>query len=67
MAGYIAEDDFRRDILQFTRGMKRKVTEEKMHLGDSLEEGKKASRNGNGRSSICSPIFDSGMEFDGTK
>ena len=41
LAKFVADKDFRRDILQFNRGMKRKVTEEKMNLGRSLEEGKK--------------------------
>ena len=42
MAGFVASDDFRRDLLQFNRGMKRKVTDQKLHTGSSLEEGKKA-------------------------
>ena len=41
MAGFVADEDFRRDILQFNRGMKRQVTEQKMRIGQSLEEGKK--------------------------
>jgi hypothetical protein len=42
MTGFVASDDFRRDLLQFNRGMKRKVTDQKLHTGSSLEEGKKA-------------------------
>ena len=41
ITGHDIPHDFTRFINQFNRGMKRKVTEEKMSLGRSLEEGKK--------------------------
>ena len=41
MPGFVATEDFWRDILQFNQGMKRKATEEKMHMSQSLEKGKK--------------------------
>ena len=41
LAKFVTSKDFQRDILQFNRGMKRKVTKEKNKLGHRLEEGKK--------------------------
>jgi len=42
VAGYETPDDFKRDMSQFNRGIKRQVAEEKQASGMSLEEGKKA-------------------------
>ena len=42
LAGYETSIEFRQDMTQFNRGIKRKVAEEKMETGVSLEEGKKA-------------------------
>ena len=42
LAGFNPSEDFRRDMSQFNRGIKRKVAEEKQNSGSSFEEGKKA-------------------------
>ena len=42
MAGQEIPDKFRQEMSTFSRGIKRKVTQEKMESGLSLEEGKKA-------------------------
>ena len=42
IAGYDAPREFKHDMSTFSRGIKRKVVEEKLEAGQSLEEGKKA-------------------------
>ena len=61
LAGFEMSADFRREMSQFNRGMKRKVAEERENAGSSLEEGKKAM-NIEVYKLMCKKLFESGHE-----
>ena len=61
LAGFEISADFRRDMCQFNRGMKRKVAEQGENSGSSLEEGKKAM-NIEVYKLMCKKLFESGHE-----
>ena len=61
LAGFEISADFRRDMCQFNRGMKRKVAEQRENSGSSLEEGKKAM-NIEVYKMMCKKLFESGHE-----
>ena len=60
-ARYEVDEDFRRDMSLFNKGMKRKVVKDKIEAGVSLEEGKK-KMNINVFKLMCSKFAESGTE-----